>query len=237
MSKLNIKELSNYDELSKVASEIIFESFKNNPEGLFCIAGGDTPVGAIKLFIEKVKAENLDVSKAKFIGLDEWVGLDGSDQGSCRQYLNDNLYTPLNINVDNILFFDGRASDLELECTKANKFIEQHGPIVLNLLGVGVNGHLGFNEPNSPLDKLAYVTELDETTQTVGAKYFDGKIDAKYGLTLSVKQIMASENLLIMANGASKTAAINATKTGKYDPNYTVTVVNDHPSATLLYVK
>lgn len=235
MSEVTHIKLEDLNAVSEMASDCLIELVKAKPNALITIAGGDTPVPTINKFVDKVKEQNIDISNLKIISLDEWVGIDETDPGSCRAYLNKHLFDPLNFNKDNILFFNGKAEDLEAECLNANEFIDTHGPLSLSLLGVWVNGHLGFNEPNSNLDNLAYVTELHANTKEVGTKYFAGEMNALGGITLGLKQLLASDEIIIIASGPTKTKAISELQIGKYNPEYTITVLNNHDNSTIIY--
>ena len=224
-------ETTSYDELSEQALVKIIEQVQTKPDSLLCLAGGDTPIGTYEKIVEAVKSGKLDVSQCRFVGLDEWVGLGAENPASCLSYLNRHLFEPLAIKDENIVFFNALAEDLTTELTRINEFVRTNGPIDLSLLGVGVNGHLGFNEPFSSLENEAYIVDLDETTQEVGKKYFNGGETTTQGITLGMKQLLESKTIIVIANGPTKAEAINGLKSGQYDPSKTVSALNQHPNA------
>jgi glucosamine-6-phosphate isomerase len=228
---MQINVSKNYEELCKEVANFIVDEIKELSTPLLCLAGGDTPLGVYKNFIELSKSGRADFKNAGFIGLDEWVGLDGSDSGSCRFTLDESLYRPLAIEETKIQFFDGKTKDLSLQCDETNQFLETNGPIDLALLGIGMNGHVGFNEPGSTLDSVCSVVSLDETTQTVGKKYFeiDQKLDK--GITLGLKQILEARTIILIASGQKKKSIVKTLLDNEnVDPSFPVSSLWQHPN-------
>jgi glucosamine-6-phosphate deaminase len=223
-----------YEELSQKATTMIVQTFQQYPKGLYCFAGGDTPVRTLQLLVEAHHNQQIDLTKAYFIELDEWVGLDQSDSGSCLSYLKRNLFDLVAIPKDHVHCFDSLAEDILHECENANAFIEEHSGLTLSLLGVGVNGHIGFNEPGVNFDNLAHVIDLDEITRSVGQKYFTSKKVLSQGITLGIKQLLASKVLLIEANGVKKQKAIAKVLDKQVDNTWPVTIVNTHPNCYII---
>jgi len=228
---VNYVETKSYDELSEKAAKIIIEQVKKKPDSILCLAGGDTPVGTYNKMVEAAKNSEVDFSECRFVGLDEWVGLGEENEGSCISYLNRYVFNPLEIQKDHIVFFDAKSEDLNSELTRVNNFVSTYGPIDLSLLGVGVNGHLGFNEPYSSLENEAHLVDLDETTQEVGKKYFEGAKTVNQGISLGMKQLLDSKTVIVVANGSSKVEAIAALKSGEYDASKTVSALNYHSNS------
>ena len=131
-----------------------------------------------------------------FLSLDEWVGMNGEDEGSCRFHLNNQLFNPLNVKEDHIGFFDGQEKDLERECDKIENFITGHGGIDIAILGLGMNGHVGMNEPGTSLSLRSHVTELDSLTKKIGQKYFKKEQELSKGITLGLATLHGSPVLL-----------------------------------------
>lgn len=230
--KLIVQE--NYEEMSEATAQIIINSIQQYPNGLYCFAGGDTPVRTLQLLVEAHQNKIIDLTKAFYIELDEWVGLNQENPGSCLSYLNKNLFIPAQIPSEHIHSFDSLSDDLNNECQKANQYIDDHSGLTLTLLGVGVNGHLGFNEPGVSIHNLAHVIELDEITQSVGKKYFDQDESLSKGITLGIQQLMASKIVIVEANGIKKQIPVQRVIAGDIDPMCPVTIINTHPNAYLI---
>lgn len=213
------------NELSQKTFEFIVEYVKQKPDAFICFPGGNTPLGTYSLLVDYAKRGEIDFSSCSFIGLDEWVGMDRHDDGSCQETMYNTLFTPLNIKESNIYFFDAKSVDLEDECRRIDEVISSKGGIDLMLLGIGVNGHLGFNEPGVPFDLSAHVIELDDTTKVVGQKYFKEETTLSKGITLGIKQVLQSDTVILMANGENKATAVKAMVEGE--------VTNQMPASAL----
>lgn len=228
MYPFHFEVTQNYQELSAYAADLIIDVIKKNPTGLYCFAGGDTPVKTLNLLVEAHQNGEIDLTKLHFIELDEWVGLDQANPGSCIAYLQRELFDPAGISLENVHYFDAKAEDLLAECEKANQVIQAHGNLTLTLLGVGENGHLGFNEPGVNKEELAHVVVLDESTQTVGQKYFSGEVEHSKGITLGLNQLLKSETLIVEASGSKKQGPISALLKGPITDKWPVTFVREH---------
>src|SRR5690606_8850859 len=167
-----VKIYPDYDSLSLHAATEIAAQIADKPNSVLCLAAGDTPRMVYKLLTDIVRKENIDCSKCTFIGLDEWVGVAPENEGSCHYFLSENLLKPLSVAPGQSCLFNGMAKDLAAECNRVDSFIRDRGGIDLMLVGVGMNGHVGFNEPRVAEDRYAHVVELHEMTRSVGQKYF-----------------------------------------------------------------
>lgn len=194
---------------NKIADKII-KIVNDKPNAVICIAGGDTPLPVMKELVKRAKRKEVDFTKAYFVGLDEWIGLDKNTRGSCIQTLEDNLYAPLELKENQIIFFNGKANNLKKELDRINKFIQQCG-LDFILLGIGMNGHIGFNEPGVNFSSDAQVVPLDNVTTTVMNKYFDEKLPLTEGITLGFKQILNAKELVLMATGLKKADIVKKT--------------------------
>ncbi|HHQ1150938.1 TPA: glucosamine-6-phosphate deaminase [Listeria innocua] len=191
--------------VAETVSQRIIELVKAKPASLICIAGGDTPLLTIEALIKASQAGEVDFSQTQFVGLDEWVGLGRETKGSCIQTLYDAFFDRLeNVSGDQICFFDGKAKDLAAECARVDAFIDERGGMDFILLGIGLNGHIGFNEPFVPVDVNCHVVELDDVTKRVMSKYFDTDLPLTHGISLGMKQILAAKEIYLVATGAKK---------------------------------
>ncbi|MGX7419382.1 glucosamine-6-phosphate deaminase [Carnobacterium gallinarum] len=235
MQPFNFEITKDYQEMSQVAANLVIQKFQEQPTGLYCFAGGDTPVGTLNLLVDAHKNGIIDLAKAYYIELDEWVGLDEQNSGSCIAYLKRELFDPAGVPDSQVHYFNALAVDLLEECQRANQVIQEHGGVTLSLLGVGVNGHLGFNEPGVSFENQAHVVELDESTQNVGQKYFTAEVDRSKGITLGIKQLLDSELLIVEASGVKKKAAIKQLLSVEVPVNeWPVTAVRTHKNCYVI---
>ncbi len=204
--KLNVS--NTYEEMSGEAVKDLLEILKPINSPVLCTASGDSPKGMYKELIKQVKEKNIDISQWKFLSLDEWEGMNGNDEGSCRFHLNNDLFGPLNVSESKITFFDGRASDPEAECERIEKYIAGNGGIDVAIVGLGMNGHVGMNEPGTPADSRTHVAEIDSTTQAVGQKYFKEERKLTHGLTLGLRTLLETKNIMLLVSGSKKAGAV-----------------------------
>src|ERR1700712_333387 len=129
----------NYDAMCCAAADIIVKQVKQKPDSLFCLTSGDTPAGIYKLLVQYQKEGKVDFSTCYFVGLDEWVGMDKNDAGSCTNFLYETFFTPAKIDPARMMVFDAKATDLDASCTAMDNFIKEKGPLAIMLVGIGMN--------------------------------------------------------------------------------------------------
>jgi glucosamine-6-phosphate isomerase len=212
------------------AADDLIERVRSVNDPVICTASGDSTAGLYKQIVERVQKKQLDVSNWLFLGLDEWVGMNGSDEGSCRYHLDQQLFRPLQIPEDRICFFDGRANDLEAECQRIEKFIEEHNGIDATILGLGVNGHVGMNEPGTPAQIRSHVTELHDTTKKVGQKYFKNEQPLTHGVTLGIATLMESKHIMLLISGRHKAGITQKIFEEEISEQLPATLLRKHPS-------
>ena len=193
---------------SVAAAELILSTIRRKPGAVLCLATGDTPRLTYNLVVEKALEEKLNISDCFFIGLDEWLGIPRDNEGSCHHFLHNLVFQPLEINSNKVHLFDSMTQNPLQECRQMNEVIARKGGIDLMLVGVGMNGHLGFNEPGVSADLQAHVITLDETTRTVGQKYFQQTTRLNQGITLGLQQVLQSRQLVMMASGLKKSGIV-----------------------------
>lgn len=178
------------------------------PSALICLAAGHTSLPLFDRLIAASKSGEIDFSQVWVVGLDEWAGLSGRDDGSCENFLRQNIFDHIGIADARIRLFDGKAEDLAGECAQIERFIRDHGGIDYMLLGVGMNGHLGLNEPGTEENSGARVVKLDGVTKTVADKYFKQKPKLSEGVTLGIKNIKEAKTVQVLITGAKKSAIV-----------------------------
>ena len=200
---MKISETTNYQSMSEKACELLIKCLKTKPDALFCIATGSSPTKAYQLFVEQIKREQLDTSQMKIIKLDEWHGLEKSNPATCEYYVRKHILEPLSITEDRYISFDPLASDPTRECQRITSLLSEHGCIDCCVLGIGKNGHLGLNEPAKALNPFVHQAVLDAKTKT-HSMLSDNDQSVTHGLTLGLKSILDSKEVLLLITGADK---------------------------------
>jgi 6-phosphogluconolactonase/Glucosamine-6-phosphate isomerase/deaminase len=193
-----------YGSLSKKAAAGIKDLTAALKNPVICTASGDTPSGLYKELVSMVNNSELNISSWSFVGLDEWIGMNGSDEGSCKYFLDKQLFAPLQVTEDRIGFFDGRAKDLQAECDRTENFINANGGIDVAIVGLGMNGHVGMNEPGTPASLHSHITDIDPITQQVGQKYFKQSQQLTKGITLGIANMMEARHVILLVSGSKK---------------------------------
>lgn len=231
---MTLKQYNDYEELSRKTADLIVKSLENIPAPLVCLASGHTPIGVFRCLVEDVKAGKLDISRWTFVGLDEWGGMNGKTPGSCRHMMDEDLFAPLGIPEKQIVFFDGATGNWQQQCNEVNRLIKSHGGLDVMLVGIGLNGHIGMNEPGTPFDTEAHISDLAEETITVGQKYFPGETKLEKGITMGLRQFREAKLPIVMANGAKKAAIIARVVSSPPDPALPASIIKLTPQAHLL---
>ena len=219
-----------YETLSKHAADDVIQIMQAGKQPLICTASGDSPAGLYKEIVDRVVKNQLDISSWLFVGLDEWVGMNGDDEGSCRYHLNQQFFYPLHIATDRICFFNGRANHLEEECQRIENFIHEHGGIDVAILGLGVNGHIGMNEPGTLPAMRSHITDLAETTQRVGQKYFKKQQKLTKGITLGVATLIEARHIMLLVSGKHKAEITQKIIEEEVSEQLPATLLRNHPS-------
>ncbi|MEI9909424.1 MAG: glucosamine-6-phosphate deaminase [Bacteroidota bacterium] len=231
---MELKIFEDYTKLSDAAATMVIECIKNKPGAILCFASGDTPKLACQLIAEMAKKENINLSKCFFIGLDEWLGIEPENTGSCHYFFQQYLFAPSGIDRSQVHLFDALATNAEEECKKMNRIIEEKGGIDLMVVGVGMNGHIGFNEPGTDIDSISHVALLDEITKNIGQKYFNQTVTINKGITVGLKQIMQAKKLLMMANGKKKAPVIKRAVEGEISIDFPAGLIRRHNNGILM---
>lgn len=230
---MTVTVFENYTELSVQAASLIADALKADPSLTLCMASGHTPALTCELLVKKIREENINYSGLRFIGLDEWVGLRPDNPGSCHYFFQTKLIGPLQLNPSQYFLFDALATDLTAESQKMDAVIAEKG-IDLMVVGIGMNGHIGFNEPGISFDLPCHVTELEEMTKQVGQKYFVGETTLGKGITIGLKHFMSASSVLLMANGAKKAEVIQKALKGPVSEQFPGSIIQLHKNALVL---
>ena len=232
---MNLIVCNDYEAMSRTAAEHIAETINvATGEHLISFPGGDTPLGMVGAFVQKVNDGTVDTSRTRFVQLDEWVGLGVNDKGSCTQFNTLNLLSKLHTPFRDVHLINGLCQDPHAECAKLGDYITRFGPLALSVLGIGLNGHLGFNEEGVNPNLDAHVIPLSDTTRRVMGKYFDTPHPLEYGITQGLRQIMAARHVILIANGAHKASILKRALTGPVTPALPASILQRHPRCTVI---
>ena len=224
-----------YDELSKRAARFIAGTIKNKPNSVLGLATGGTPVGCYRELIRMHREEGLDFSTVITFNLDEYVGLPPTHPQSYRYYMDENLFRHVNIKMENTHVPDGMTNDPQRTCQEFEKLIKASGGIDLQLLGIGANGHVGFNEPGSPFDSRTRLVNLSEQTRKDNARFFKSIDEVPYqALSMGIGAIMEAKKIVLLASGAGKAEAVAKSVEGPITEDVPASILQRHPDCSFI---
>ncbi|WP_423147941.1 glucosamine-6-phosphate deaminase [Rubrolithibacter danxiaensis] len=212
---MKILTFANYEKMSVAAADFVVSYIQQKSDALLCFPSGDSPTGILSVLIRYAEEGKVNFDKCSFVGLDEWVGMDETNEGSCKHYMYSKFFNPLKIRPDQIIFFNALALDLDKECKRIDDLISLKGGIDIMMVGVGMNGHIGLNEPGTDFNSYSHHSELDQTTKTVGQKYFKQETELKEGITLGIKHLLEAKHAVLIAHGSKKASIISKALDGE----------------------
>jgi glucosamine-6-phosphate deaminase len=231
-----IKE--NPEEMSKLAAQMIAEVIKSKEKPVLGLATGSTPVGTYKELIRMYKEGELDFAKVRSFNLDEYVGLDENHDQSYHYFMWENLFKHINIKKENTNVPDGMAKDIEKACKKYEEKIKKWGGIDIQILGIGGNGHIAFNEPGSSYASRTRIIALDERTINDNARFFAKKEDVpRYAVTMGIGTILEARKIILLANGKNKAEAIAKSVEGPITAMVPASFLQMHADVTFIIDK
>lgn len=226
---------NNYDEMSEFAYLEVEKVISSNPKATIGFATGSTVKGLYKNLVKLNK--KLDFSKITTINLDEYIGLSKTHPQSYYYFMNKHLFSQTNINKTNIIFPNGKAKDIELECSNYHEKVKNQ-IIDLQILGVGTNGHIAFIEPNIKLKYHTHIAKLTDSTISSNARFFNNiKEVPTTAITMGIGEIMQAKRILLLANGETKAKAIKALLEDDITTNTPVTILKLHSNLTIIIDK
>lgn len=233
---MNFITVQSYEELSKKAAGIIASQVIMKPDCVLGLATGSSPLGTYANLAKMCDAGELDFSKVTSVNLDEYAGLDGTHDQSYRYFMDTNLFSKININREKTYVPSGVASNLVKEGEEYDKLIESLGGIDLQLLGIGLDGHIGFNEPDSVFTAQTHPVKLDESTIEANARFFASKDDVpREAITMGMMSIMQAKKILLIANGQNKKEILEKSFSGPVDPMVPASILQLHPDVTVIF--
>jgi glucosamine-6-phosphate isomerase len=220
-----------YEALSEHAAQFILDYVRQKPDATICVASGETPMLAFQKIV--TNAQPNDFEQVTFIALDEWVGIAPDNAGSCRRYIEEPLIKPLNLRPEQVSFFDGLTTDLQAECDRVNALIAAKGGLDIIMVGIGLNGHLGLNEPYTKFDTYAHVSQLEDITISIGQKYFDAHTPLTQGITVGLRHVLEAKVAIVIANGERKREIIEQVLAASANEALPASILKIHPNSHL----
>ncbi|MDD3206097.1 MAG: glucosamine-6-phosphate deaminase [Lachnospiraceae bacterium] len=219
----------NYDEMSRKAANIIAAQVITKPDCVLGLATGSSPIGTYKQLIDWYEKGDLDFSQVSTVNLDEYQGLSHEDSQSYYYFMNENLFKHVNIDQAHTNLPNGLAKNVEEECERYNKVIQSCGGVDLQLLGIGHNGHIGFNEPAEVFEKETHLVELAESTIKANARLFENENDVpRHAFTMGIKTIMQAKKVVIVVSGEDKAKIIKEAFFGPVTPKVPASILQMH---------
>lgn len=234
---MKITIVENYDEMSKAAAKIIADAVKCNPNAVLGLATGSTPIGAYKELIRMYESGEISFEKVKTANLDEYVGLGAESSQSYVTFMRENLFNHINIDLANTNIPNGKAANLQKECARYTALLEKT-PRTIQLLGLGSDGHIGFNEPGSPFSGHTHIADLTESTIKDNSRLFSNIDEVpRTAITMGIADIMQSETALLLASGKGKARAVLAMVKGDISEDCPASILQKHPNAVIILDK
>lgn len=228
---------NNYEEISKLAADYLINTVKAKNDAILGLPTGSTPIGMYQEVINRYK-DNISFQNVRTFNLDEYVGLDKSNLNSYRYFMDENLFSHIDIKEENIHIPNGVARDIEKECINYENLLKTTGQMDIMYLGIGHNGHIGFNEPDEFFEPYTHIVKLTEDTIEANKRFFDNiESVPKTAITMGIKTIMSAKKIILLASGESKAEAISKTVKGKITPRVPASILQLHNDVTLIIDK
>lgn len=226
---------SNYDEMSRLAADKIALCLNDKPECVLGLATGSTPIGLYAQLVKDFQNGKISFARATTFNLDEYRGLDPQHNQSYRYFMQKNLFDHVDVELEKTHVPDGANPDAQAACDAYEKGIEEAGGIDLQLLGLGHNGHIGFNEPDDSFPVGTHVVDLTESTINANSRLFDSIDEVpRQAYTMGVGTIMKARSILVVASGADKAQIVRDAFFGPVTPQVPASVLQLHPDVTVI---
>ena len=226
---MRIIKAKDYDDMSRKAANIISAQIITKPNCVLGLATGSTPIGTYARLVEQYKQGDLDFSSVTTVNLDEYKGLNRENDQSYYYFMHDNLLSKVNINLERTFLPDGMEPDAKKACEDYNRVIAATGGVDLQLLGLGHNGHIGFNEPADYFEAETHCVDLTESTITANRRFFASEEEVpRQAYTMGIKTIMQAKKVLLVVSGADKAAIVKEAFFGAITPKVQASVLQLH---------
>lgn len=231
---MKIIRVKDYDELSLEGTKIVGEFIKNNPQATLGLATGSSPIGLYQNLIKMFQNKEISFKEIKTYNLDEYCGLPKSHPESYYSFMYRNLFSHVDIKDENVHIPSSEGEDMQKNCDDYNRLLHQT-TIDLQLLGIGGNGHIGFNEPGTPFDRETFLVKLAERTRQDNKMFFKEDEEVPhYAITMGIKNIMEAKKIVMLISGKSKAEAVKRLLSGEITTNFPASILHKHPDVTVI---
>jgi len=233
---LKLIRTKNYEEMSRIAADHVINAIKSNPRAVIGLATGDTPVGTYEALIRDHNHYGTSYKQVHTVNLDEYIGLDKNDPNSYRSFMKTHLFHAIDLPESHAFLPNSMMTDSEEACRQYDESIRQLGGVDLQILGIGQNGHIGFNEPGSSFSMTTHVVELTQNTRQANARFFKQLEDVPtHAITMGIKNILESRCVLLLAFGHNKAEAVAQLLASEQpDETFPASALCLHPSVTII---
>ncbi len=232
---MKIIETNTYEELSRRAADVIAAQVMLKPDCVLGLATGSSPIGLYDSLVQRYENGTLDFSAVRSVNLDEYRGLDGDNDQSYRYFMDTHLFNRINIEKGNTNVPDGKAADTAAEGERYDALIRSLGGIDIQLLGIGLDGHIGFNEPDDCFTGPTHEVELDPSTIEANARFFASIDDVpRSAITMGMASIMQAKKVLLIASGSNKKEIMEKALFGPITPAVPASLLQLHPDLTVV---
>lgn len=232
---MEIKVEKNYEAMSELAAKFMLDVIKDKKNAVIGLPTGSTPIGMYKKVVDEYKKNNISFCDIITFNLDEYIGLSKTNYNSYYYFMNTNLFSHIDIKKNNINIPNGMTDDISKECINYENKIALEGPMDILFLGIGHNGHLGFNEPNDFFEPYTYKVELEESTISANSRFFEKIEDVPTSaITMGIKTILSAKKIVLLASGKSKAEIISKAVKEKITPQLPASILQLHDDITIV---
>lgn len=232
---MKIIRKENYDNASRQAANIVSAQIIMKPSSVLGLATGSSPIGLYSHLVERYKKGDIDFSQIYTVNLDEYYGLAPEHEQSFNYFMQKHLFNHINIKKDRTNILNGLATDPETECVGYDRLIDSYGGIDLQLLGIGHDGHIGFNEPGKTFELETHLVNLTQTTIDANSRFFEKKEDVPtQALTMGIRTIMQAQKILVIVSGKDKADVVKQAFFGPVTPTIPASILQIHKDVILI---
>ena len=231
---MNIQIFSSEDQIAEAAAQLYVNTISRKPDCVLGLATGSTPLPTYQKLVQLCERGAIDFSAVRTFNLDEYVGISREHEQSYYRFMFDNLFSKINIEKENVHLPNPASDDLNDDCVAYDAAIDAAGGIDLQLLGIGHNGHIAFNEPSDTFSDGTHIVELTKSTIEANKRFFECEDDVpRKAISMGISYIMKAREIIMLATGAGKAEAVKAMINGEIDPGCPASILQSHPAVTV----